>query len=1023
MKPVSLRRPPGRSLIPGAFLLVMVAVSLPAAEGTRESFDGTYRGRVVSELFRHRQETLRSGFVAGVSLAGQSAIRDDIGNIAILDDAGGVVLRPNDFDLNELSVILRPADTGYTAEPFTLGFDEQAQTLGSPIPLSDDDAESVVLPFSFPFFNQARDVIWLHSDGNLSFVEPEASSTARSLSRAAGGPPGIAPLFTDLDPSKADARVTIFLAANRVVFTWDNVPEFTFSGIGRRQTFQAVLHADGRIDFHYQAVNLTSIVVGVMPGNFEGDVTAVDFSVGAPDPVPGALAEIFTDQRDVDPVAVTQKFYRNHGDSYDFIVLFNDLRLQAGPGAFAFELNIRNEVEGIGSPQPDGNPVFDFGAPFGSPLRLQSFLNMGPLSNFPDDPTTTIPLLGHNNTLSVFGQESGHRFLVYIGFLDPLTQSVSKALLGRQAAHWSFFFNSDASVLEGNRIADNGMTSPQFETTAAVEKYSDLDQYLMGLREADEVPPSFYVDSPSVPRSSGSPPAIGVTFDGTRREVTMDMIIAAEGPRRPQPNLAQRDFNFAFLLLVREGEEPSAETLDKLDRIRTEWATYFRDAVDRRGTAQTELVRRLHLSTWPAAGVTVGGSASASVSIDSPHGDDIDVLLSTDSSVIQIPPVVTIRAGQLEAAFTIEGLSPGIANLTAHVLHSGYDTARTIVRATEGLEELRLTVESGDSQSAGDGGLLPLPVVFRLRDEDKLHYAGVPIVLIPSADGVVTPSRAMTDATGRVAVEWRLASNGVFNILRAEVEDAENVRTTATALAAGPRPTFSQAGVVNAASFNTAGAAEERVVSPGGLYSIFGAALTAGSEPEWALTIPLPRQLAGTTVLINGTPAPLLFASARQINLMVRFGLSEEQVEVSITSAAGLSETVSLPLQATQAGIFFDAQTGFGAILNSEGASAITDPPAPGETVLIFVTGLGTVDPPILSGTGAPLSPLSRTLIVPRVEVAGRNAEVVFTGLAPLFVGLYQVNAQLPEDLPPGIHPLGMEAEGSPSNEVLLEVR
>ena len=544
-------------------LSLTIAVGMPAADATRESFDGTYRGRVVSELLRHQQETLRAGFVASLSTPEQASVRDDIGNIAILDDSDGVVLRPNDFDLNELSVTLRPGNTGYTAEPFALGFDEQAQTLGSPIPLGDDDADSVVLPFSFPFFDQVHDVIWVHSDGNLSFVEPEASSTARSLSRAAGGPPRIAPLFTDLDPSQADSQVTAFPAADRVVFTWDNVPEFTFFGVGRRQTFQAVLHADGRIDFHYPAVNLSSIVVGVMPGHFEDDVRAVDFSVGTPDAMPGALAEIFTDRRDVDPVAVTQKFYRNHGDAYDFIVLFNDLGLPAGPGAFAFELNIRNEVEGIGSPQPDGNPIFDFGVPFGSLLRLQSFLNMGPLSNFPEDPATTIPLLGHNNTLSVFGQESGHRFLVYVGFLDPVTQSVSTAWLGRQAAHWSFFFNSDASVLEGNRIADNGMTSPQFETVAAVEKYSDLDQYLMGLREADEVSPSFYVDNPSIPRSQGSPPAIGVTFDGTRREVTMDMIIAAEGPRRPQPSVAQKDFNFAFVLLVREGEDPSAETLDK----------------------------------------------------------------------------------------------------------------------------------------------------------------------------------------------------------------------------------------------------------------------------------------------------------------------------------------------------------------------------------------------------------------------------------------------------------------------------
>ncbi len=1022
MKPVSSLRPLRHSL---RWLAVLVAAGmsvLPAAD-IRGRFDGTYRGRVVSELLRHRQETARRGFVAALSTARQAAVRDDIGHIAILDDSDGVVLRPNDFDLDQLSITLRPGENGYAAEPLPLGFDEQARELGSPLPLGDDDAENVVLPFSFSFFEQSHETVWVHSDGNLSFVEPDAGSTARSLSRAAAGPPRVAPLFTDLDPSRLDSKVTAFVTADRVVFTWDEVPEFTRATIGRRQTFQAVLHIDGRIDFHYLAVNLASIVVGVMPGGFEDDVRAVDFSQGAVTAIPGALAEIFTDERDIDPVAVTQRFYRNHGDSYDFIVLFNDLRLPAGPGAFAFELNVRNDVEGIGGLQPDGNPVFDFGESFGSPLRLQSFLNMGPLSNFPDDPETTISILGHNNTLSVFGQESGHRFLAYVRFLDPMTQSTSKALLGRQDAHWSFFFNSDASVLEGNRITDHGMATPQFETVGAVEKYGAFDQYLMGLREADDVLPSFFVDDPSVTRPRGAAPSIGVAFDGTRREVTIDMVIDAEGPRRPRPSVAQKDFNFAIVLLVAEGENATLETLAKLNRIRTEWETYFHQAVDQRGTAHTALVRRLHLSTWPAAGVIRGRSATATVNIDGPLDADLDVMLSSDSGAIEIPPSVTIPAGEREVAFTVNGASVGITRLTARAANPGYDTARTIVRVQDGLSGVRLAAASGDSQSAGEGGVVPLPVVFRLRDEDKLHYGGVPVVLIPSGDGVATPSRAMTDASGRIAVEWRLASEGVFNILRAEVEQAENIRTTATAVATGPRPSFAQEGVVNAASFNVAGAGEQRVLSPGGLYSTFGTALTAASEPAWAPTLPLPRQLAGTTVLVNGTPVPLLFVSATQVNWMAPFDLPSEQAEIFITSATGAGEAVTLPVRAAQPGIFFDLQTGFGAILNSTDQHATEKPPAAGEIVQIFATGLGAVDPPVLSGAGAPRSPLSWTVMAPRVEVAGYDAEVVFSGLAPLFAGLYQVNAELPEDLPPGLHALRIESQGVVSNDVLLEVR
>ena len=349
--------------------------------------------------------------------------------------------------------------------------------------------------------------------------------------------------------------------------------------------------------------------------------------------------------------------------------------------------------------------------------------------------------------------------------------------------------------------------------------------------------------------------------------------------------------------------------------------------------------------------------------------------------------------------------------------------ASTIVRVRDNLEGLTLRVESGDSQASGEGGVLPLPVVFQLRDEDKLHYGGVAVTLVPNGDGVVTPPRMVTDASGRIEVEWRVASDTVFNVLRAALEDEPEVQATATAVVAGVRPEFSEIGVVNAASFNVDGATQTRVFTPGGLYSIFGANLTVASGPGWAPTIPLPRELAGAAVSINGVSAPLLFVSDRQINVMAPFNLSIDEVEVAIISAAGRSEMVTLPVQETQPGIFFDAQTNFGAILNSSGLSAISAPPAPGEVVQIFTTGLGLVNPPIVAGTGAPLSPLSSTTVTPIVKINGRSAEVLFSGLAPLFVGLYQVNAQLPQNLSSGIHLLHMESQGVSSNEVLLKVR
>ncbi len=982
---------------------------------------GTYPGRNLTELFRHKQEESRRR-AQGVALSvSKEAVLEDVGEIAILDGSDGVVLRSNTFDLTASSLTFGRVGEGYVAESIALGFIPDLEPEAIPLSLGDDDAERVALPFAFPFFDKTYSEVFVHSDGNVTFEEPEASSTSRSFARMVAGPPRIAVLFTDLDPTRSQAAVTAHLGAGRVVVTWRDVPEFRFAGTGRRQTFQMVLHQDGRIEFHYAAINLSDIVVGIVPGRLQGDAAAVDFSEGVVEPAAGGLAEIFTRVTSVDTVAVTRKFYRNHSDAYDFLVLFNNMALQAGPGSFAFELNIRNEVDGIGSPQPDGNPIFDFGPTFGSPARLQSYLNMGPLTNYPDDPTASIPILGHNNTLSVFGQEAGHRFLVYTQFLDPATGLRSNALLGRQNAHWSFFFNSDASVEEGNRIVDKGMVSPRFETTAAVEKYGPLGQYLMGLRSADEVPPSFLVENPSTPRAPSSPPAVGVTFDGTRKDITVDMIIGAEGERSPDASVSQKDWTFAFILLVAEGTDPPAADIEKVDRIRTQWQEFFNQAVEQRASARTDLVQLLHLSTWPAAAVLQGFPAMATVGIDSPLESNLEVLLTSDSPVISVPPVVTIPAGSLEGSFEITGNSLGTAELTARVVLPRYDVATTVVQVRNQTTDLRLGIESGNDQSGGDGSILPQPVVFRLRDRNKLRYAGIPIVVSASADGSATPAEAVTDSAGRVQVEWRLGTSGRTNALRAQIQGTPAVSSTATALLLGPRPVFSAAGVVNAASFNVGTSSSESALTLGGLYSIFGTGLSADAES--ASSLPLPRQLAGTTVLINGTPAPLLHVSSLQINFQVPFELNGSTVETVVSSGAGTSQTIEVPITQTQPGIFFNAQTGVGAILNADGTPITQRTPGAGEFLQIFSTGLGAVEPAGRTGLAAPASPLSRTLVSPRVLIGGREASVIFSGLAPFFAGLYQINVQIPMDSPPGRLPLFVDVGGVRSNEVFVEVQ
>ena len=1007
-------------------IALLGAPLLSAASDDHGLWSGSYRGRILTELFLHEQSLARRVQRKAARLAPEpkGVIRSDVGNIAVIDTSDGVVIEPNVFDLQNLSISFTRAENGYTATSGPTAFSDQSLEAGVPVSLGDDDTQEVSLPFLFPYFDQTHTQAFVHSDGNLTFEEPEPSSTRRSLDRALGGPPRIAPLFSDLDPSRVDTPVSTYSTADRFFVTWNAVPIYTTQNIGLRQTFQLVLHRDGTIEFHYRTLLIDNAVVGIMPGRLEGDATAVDFSEGASGPIEGALAEIFQASRYLDVLVSGQKFYRNHEDAYDFLVVFNSLGLGVGDGAFAFELTVRNEVLGIG--ELFGNRrVIDFGRHFGSERRLQSYMNMGPLTNYPVDPSTRILALGEDNTLSVISHEAGHRFLTFVDFIDPTTGQRSTSLLGRQGAHWSFFFNSDASFLEGNCIDDRAMMTPRFLTSATVEHYSELDQYLMGFRFPHEVTPSFLVDQPTNfqqgDRSASSRPQTGISFDGERKEITVDMIIEAEGKRIPDASVSQRKFNFAFILVVDEGSEPSEADIQKLETIRTEWEPFFEQAADLRADVQTELVRELHLSTWPASGLVIGSPATATVEIAEALSSDLDVMLTTDNGGVTVPAVVTIPSGATSVSFALEGVTTGVTRLSAHATDPGYDTAQALIDIKGDASALDLQVISGADQVGSLGELLPEPIVLRVTDTNNLPYPGLRLNLTVSSDGDVAPVTAVTDARGEIRLMWRLATDGDLHTLTAQLDDAPSVSATVIARYFGPPLAFTADSVIGSAGLNLGPSAANTAVPPGGLVSIFGTSLAI--ETLNADTYPLPTDLGGTSVTVNGIPAALLFVSPTRINLMIPFETTGETAEIVVTTPAGTS-TATVDVGQAQPGIFFDSATGLGALVNTETGVTLWEQPLPASaTAAVFCAGLGAVEPSVGTGQPAPFNPLAETILTVEAEIDGRSANVLFSGLAPGFSGLYQVNIELPSDLAPGRYTLVIRVAGLTSNEVFVDIQ
>ena len=525
---------------------------------------------VLDSIWNHRAATARGQLRPLVP----RPLTADVGEIAVLQDEGDLFRAANLYDLRDVSLRFTPNTAGGYDVART-GSATYRSPLGTRLALADDDSAQLTLPFPFPFYTGTQTAAFVNSDGNITFGEGDNASTPRSVSRLLTGPPRVAPFLADLDPS-AGGGVYAQAGAGAVTVTWCDVRGFESQAT---TTVQASLLPGGVVEMTFDSdIAISNAVVGLSPGR-TATFASVDLTEDGS--MPGgsaAVGERFSDRGELDTVALARKFYQTHADQYDQLVIWADRRVIFD--AFAFEITVANDIRGI------GQDLYDSSAEYGSDA-LSSLVVMDSLGKYPDDPSEQI--LGEYTTLGVLAQEVGHRWLAFMRFSDHNRQT-SRALLGRGQVHWGFFFDSDASVMEGNDIEDLGGGS--FRTVAAAARYSRLDQYAMGLRHDFEVPPFFYVDQPMnvVPSASTSgPPQVGVTFNGTRRDVLIQDIIEVEGARQPSADESPRVLRQAFIYLVGEGRTADPAQVATLDRIRVAWETFFSEATEGRMRAETRL--------------------------------------------------------------------------------------------------------------------------------------------------------------------------------------------------------------------------------------------------------------------------------------------------------------------------------------------------------------------------------------------------------------------------------------------------
>lgn len=224
--------------------------------------------------------------------------------------------------------------------------------------------------------------------------------------------------------------------------------------------------------------------------------------------------------------------------------------------------------------------------------------------------------------------------------------------------------------------------------------------------------------------------------------------------------------------------------------------------------------------------------------------------------------------------------------------------------------------------------------------------------------------------------------------------------------------------VVNAADLSAG-------IAPGGLISVFGSQLSPVNLAT--ADMPLPTALADSCITVNGLPMPILFVSPNQVNAQMPFE-TVGNVDIILRTPGGSSDTYKLQVIPTAPSVFHSGVAGpntdIPTIIRNDNGELVTDsdPVHRNDVLLIFLTGMGLTSPAVPTGNPAPLNPLAIALTAPTVSIGGVQLPLLYFGLAPGEVGVYQINAKVPANVPAGLSvPLTIN-QGSYSSSLNVRV-
>jgi hypothetical protein len=296
-------------------------------------------------------------------------------------------------------------------------------------------------------------------------------------------------------------------------------------------------------------------------------------------------------------------FYKNFDDRYDALFIYTTRNLNM----------VSNEPQGW----PVNSPSKGIGRGENSTAnlfcsvtgRLRQAVKMGSITYFTTNPDAPYKgLLFYTlSAVELMGHEFGHHWLAKVEYdlndgegrqclmrayiqqsslPDPTSPRCSDKPEGDFNQHWSLRFNQN-SVMYSNMMEDLG--GGNFRVYRETLKYGPFDQYLMGLIEAKDVPPSYIVSTDYLNSTEGFPIGAGQqeTITGTRINVSIDDIIRRMGPRDPVFETCH--WKAAFILVYDDGKLPTPAQIAIVEAQRQRWESWYATATDGRGSFDTTL--------------------------------------------------------------------------------------------------------------------------------------------------------------------------------------------------------------------------------------------------------------------------------------------------------------------------------------------------------------------------------------------------------------------------------------------------